>query len=248
MNMRIRLSLPIALLALFCNVALAQTTVQPYLGKEQLPDLIKCLPAPPDSMSEHFAHDVMRYMWGKEQRKDKARADMALRDAVWSYEALVNEFVPFFGIAVNAGETPEIWKLLVKSLTTTDLMRSEPKAFYHRRRPFEVFNEHLLWEEEEEVLRGEGSYPSGHTMRGWTVAMLLAEINPDAADGLFARGWEYGESRVIDGAHWQSDVDVSRLAASIGVTALHTSPEFLDQMDRARTEYRKIMLLRAAGE
>ena len=182
MNMRIRLSLSIALLAFFCNVALAQTTVQPYLGKEQLPDLIKCLPAPPDSMSEHFAHDVMRYMWGKEQRKDKERAAMAIRDAVWSYEALVNEFVPLFGIAVNPQETPEIWTLLVRSLTTTDQMRREPKAFYHRRRPFEVFNEHLLWEAEEEELRGEGSYPSGHTMRGWTVAMLLAEINPDAAD------------------------------------------------------------------
>lgn len=240
MNMRIRLSLPIALLAFFCNVALAQTTVQPYLGKEQLPDLIKCLPAPPDSMSEHFAHDVMRYMWGKEQRKDKARADMALRDAVWSYEALVNEFVPFFGIAVNAGETPEIWKLLVKSLTTTDLMRREPKAFYHRRRPFEVFNEHLLWEEEEEVLRGEGSYPSGHTMRGWTVAMLLAEINPDAADGLFARGWEYGESRVIDGAHWQSDVDAAFLAASAAYAVLHSCPEYRAQADRARAEFLRL--------
>lgn len=248
MNMRIRLSRSIALLAFFCNVALAQTTVQPYLGKEQLPDLIKCLPAPPDTAGEHFAHDILRYMWGKEQRKDKERAAMAIRDAVWSYEALVNEFVPFFGIAVNPQETPEIWNLLVRSLTTTDQMRREPKAFYHRRRPFEVFNEHLLWEAEEEELRGEGSYPSGHTMRGWTVAMLLAEINPDASDGLYARGWQYGESRVIVGAHWQSDVDVSRVAAAIGVTALHTSPEFFDQMDRARTEYRKIMLLRAVGE
>lgn len=246
--MRIRLLITAALLAFLSTAATAQTSPRPYIGLENLPDLIKCLPAPPDTASEHFVHDIMRYMWGKEQRKDKERADMAIRDAVWTYEALVNEFVPYFGIAISPEETPEIWTLLARSLDTTDPMRRAPKAYYHRKRPFERFNEHLLWEDEEEELRGEGSYPSGHTIRGWTVASLLAEINPEAADGLFARGWEYGESRVIDGAHWQSDVDVSRLAAAIGVTALHTSPEFLDQMDRAKTEFRKIMLLRSSGE
>ena len=141
-------------------------------------------------------------------------------------------------------ETPEIWTLLVRSLTTTDQMRREPKAFYHRRRPFEVFNEHLLWEAEEEELRGEGSYPSGHTMRGWTVAMLLAEINPDAADGLFARGWQYGESRVLVGAHWQSDVDVSRVAASIGYAKLQTSSAFRTQVRKARAEFKRLQRAR----
>ena len=90
-------------------------------------------------------------------------------------------------------------------------------------------------------MRGEGSYPSGHTMRGWSAAMLLAEINPAAANALYARGWMYGESRVIAGAHWQSDVDASRVAASIGVTALHTSPEFLAQMARAQEECRRLL-------
>ena len=74
-------------------------------------------------------------------------------------------------------------------------------------------------------------------MRGWVAAMLLAEINPAGADEIYARGWEYGESRVIVGAHWQSDVDASRIAASIGFAALHTSPEFLLQMARAKSEF-----------
>ena len=47
----------------------------------------------------------------------------------------------------------------------------------------------------------------------------------------------YGESRVIVGAHWQSDVDASRVAASIGVCALHGSPEFREQMAKAQEEY-----------
>ena len=50
----------------------------------------------------------------------------------------------------------------------------------------------------------------------------------------------YGESRVIVGAHWQSDVDASRVAASIGYAALHGSAEFREQMAKAQAEYREL--------
>ena len=214
----------------------AQNEVQPYFPVEQLPDLIKCLPAPPAFDSPEFANDMMRFAWGKQQRLDPERAEIAKRDAVWSYEALLAEFDVPFGLHISPEDTPEIWKLMVTSMTTTDAMRVAPKAFYHRQRPFERFEDKMLTDEEAE-LAGEGSYPSGHTMRGWTAALLLAEVNPAAADTIFARGWMYGESRVIVGAHWQSDVDASRVAASIGVCALHCSPEFRDQMAKAQAEY-----------
>ena len=218
----------------------AQDGVQPYLTTEQLPDLIKCLPAPPDTTSEHFVHDIMRYIWGKEQRLDPERAAIARRDAVWSYEALFAEFNVPFGLTISREETPEIWKLLETSLVTTDQMRVAPKAYYHRMRPYVRFHEHILTydaEEDEVELGREGSYPSGHTMRGWTTALLLAEINPAAADTIYARGWMYGESRVIVGAHWQSDIDATRVAASIGFSALHTSPAFREQMRKAQYEF-----------
>ena len=214
----------------------AQNEVQPYFTVDQLPDLIKCLPAPPAFDSPEFANDMMRFAWGKQQRLNPERAEIAKRDAVWSYEALLAEFDVPFGLHMSPENTPEIWKLMVTSMTTTDAMRVAPKAFYHRQRPFERFQDKMLTDEEAE-LTGEGSYPSGHTMRGWTAALLLAEVNPAAADTIFARGWMYGESRVIVGAHWQSDVDASRVAASIAVCALHGSPEFREQMAKAQAEY-----------
>ncbi len=52
----------IALLMAVSGMATAQAQkVQPYLSVDQLPNIIKCLPAPPDTTSELFAHDVMRY-------------------------------------------------------------------------------------------------------------------------------------------------------------------------------------------
>lgn len=227
----------IALVAIMAAMTLnAQDQVQPYFTVDQLPDLIKCLPAPPAFDSPEFANDMMRFSWGKQQRLNPERAEIAKRDAVWSYEALLAEFDVPFGLHMSPEDTPEIWKLMVTSLTTTDAMRVAPKAFYHRQRPFERFEDKMLTDEEDE-LRGEGSYPSGHTMRGWTTALLLAEVNPAAADTIFARGWMYGESRVIVGAHWQSDVDASRVAASIAYGALHGSAEFREQMAKAQAEY-----------
>ena len=223
---------------LFLTVATGRAQ-EVYFTTEQLPDLIQSLPAPPDSLSHGFAYDVMQYQWGKAQRPDSARAEMAKRDAVWSYEALLNELAVPFGLALSKEATPAIWTVLVNSLATTDQMRVAPKAYYHRRRPFEVFNEKMLTGEEAE-LSGEGSYPSGHTMRGWTAALLLAEINPAAADALYARAWDYGVSRVIAGAHWQSDVDVTRVAASIGFSRLQTSARFQTEMASAQEEFRRL--------
>ena len=67
--------------------------------------------------------------------------------------------------------------------------------------------------------------------------MLLAELNPTAADTILARGMMYGDSRVIVGAHWQSDVDAGRLAGSAAVLALHNNAEFLE--DQAKAAVRK---------
>ena len=209
-----------------------------YFSTDELPDLIKCLPPPPSFNSPEFSYDVVRYQWGKIQRLDSVRAAIARRDAVWSYDALLAEFSIPFGLTLSRTETPEIWKLMETSLATTDQMRVAPKAYYHRLRPFELYEEHLLSMETEAELSGEGSYPSGHTMRGWLTALLLAEINPARADTLYARGWMYSESRVIEGAHWQSDIDATRAGASIAYAALHTSPEFLAQLQKAKTEFK----------
>ena len=234
--MRKALLLAVAAMMATMNAFAQDETVLPYIEPDQMPELLDIMPAPPAFDSPEFANDLVRYAWGKQQRLDPERAEIAKRDAVWSYEALLDEFAVPFGLAISPENTPEIWKLMVTSLTTTDAMRVAPKAYYHRQRPFERFQDKMLTDEEAE-LAGEGSYPSGHTMRGWTAALLLAEVNPAAADTIFARGWMYGESRVIVGAHWQSDVDASRVAASIGYAALHGSPEFREQMAKAQAEY-----------
>ena len=236
---RLRAALLAAVLPL---LALAQEPVsRPYFTTEELPDLIRCLPAPPQKGSPAFKYDLQRYAWGKEQRKDAQRAGQVKQDAVWTYDALLGAFGEAFGMPVSPEGTPQIWALMDRSLRTVDQIRVAPKAYYHRIRPFEYFKEKTLTGEDDE-LRGEGSYPSGHTIRSWLTALLLSEVNPAAADAISARAWTYGENRVIAGAHWQSDVDASRVAASIGYARLQTSPEFREQMALAQEEFRRLSI------
>ena len=211
-----------------------------YFSAEEMPNLIKCLPPPPDTIGIDFAHDIMRYMWGKTQRCDSVRAAIATRDAAWNYDSLFAQFNLPFGLEISKEGTPEIYKYLVNSLSTIDQTRIAPKAFYHRKRPFERFHEHMLTVNEEQELSGEGSYPSGHSQRGYATALLLSEVNPANADTIMARGFMYGESRVITGAHWQSDVDASRLCGAIGLARLHTSPAFLEQLGKAQAEFKRL--------
>ncbi len=210
-----------------------------YFELNEMPSLLEIMPPPPSFDSPEFANDVVRYGWGKQQRQDPERLELAIADAEWdNLTKLFLQWKDAFGLEINETETPEIYKLLTTSLATTDPMRKETKAYYHRQRPFERFDDSMPSHEEDE-LRGEGSYPSGHSLRGWSISLLLAQIAPSRANEIFKRGWDYCNSRVIVGAHWQSDVDASRTAASIGFCALQNSEAFITQMKKAQQEYQE---------
>ena len=212
---------------------------KPYKELSQLPNLLQIMPAPPSFESAEFANDVVRYGWGKQQRLDPERLDMAVADAEWfDHTKVYLRWKDAFGLEITPTETPEIWKLLEASLATTDPMNHETKDFYLRQRPFERFGDDMPTDEEEKV-RGRGSYLSGHCMCGWVISLVLAQVAPERANQLFIRGLEYGDSRVIVGAHWQSDIDASFTAGSIGFCALQGCEEFVAQMKKAQQEYKE---------
>lgn len=230
--------LMMAVLMMAAVSASAQSKAEPYFSFRELPNMLKWCPAPPDTVGAAFAYDIMQYMWGKQMRQNKERADIAIRDAVYSLECIMEEFSEPLGLKMSKEETPEIYKLLKDSKATCENVSNFPKFYYKRIRPFMRFHEHTATPQFEPDLRRNFSYPSGHTILGWCSALLLSEINPERADTILARGMMYGESRVIVGAHWQSDVDAGRLAASAVYSRMHTSDRFLEQMQLARQEFR----------
>ena len=245
MNVFLRLTLPAVLLTCLLPGASAQE-YEPYIPENQMPDAVQCLPAPPDRQSEAFKYDIVRYKWGKRQRKDPARLAMAVRDAIWSVDTTMAILGEAMGLKVSPRETPAIYEVLTRGITTIENIRFKPKSHYGRIRPFVYFNESSIFPQDDQWLFNDGSYPSGHTIRAWACALLMAEINPAGAEAVFARAWASGESRVISGCHWQSDVDASRPLASIAYARLQTSAEFRAQMALAQDEFRH--LTQATGQ
>ena len=135
---------------------------QPLLTPQQMPNPVRFLPPPPDKASDAFAYDQSQYRWGKEQRLDSARLSIAVRDADWSIECICREFSEPFGMTISKEATPAIFRLLYVALISADMVGKLPKDFYKRTRPYVYYGEPTIYPQDEEELRNNGSYPSGH--------------------------------------------------------------------------------------
>ncbi len=210
-----------------------------YFTKAELPNMANILPAPPEFESARFVADQSQHLWGKLMRLDEARCAQAQRDAVYSMQTIIDEFGGIFGLEITKEGTPEIYSILQDVCASCDSIYSDAKAYFNRKRPYAYYNEGTIVPEKEEKHRNEGSYPSGHTVLGWTSALLLADINQsnEAMEGLLARGYEFGQSRVIAGYHWQSDVDAGRMAGSVLYQLIRNHERFIEQLAKARAEF-----------
>ncbi len=117
-----------------------------------------------------------------------------------------------------------------------DVATREAKNYYNRQRPFSFYNEMTCNPEQQEELSTNESYPSGHTSIGWATALVLSEINPERQNEILKRGYEMGQSRVICGYHFQSNVDAGRITGSVIVARLHADPAFQAQLEKAKID------------
>jgi len=225
------------------SVAGQEVETAPYFPVDSMPYAGIYLPAPPDTCSPLFTDDLMQWMWGKSMRATE-RGQRASWESLYSYDRMCEIYSQALGFTVSREATPAIYRLITRGQVVSAQAVDKAKAKYMRKRPFARMNEHVGGEfDDEEDLRGNGSYPSGHTSFGWVTAMMLAQMAPELQDTILRRGWEYGESRVIVGAHWQSDVDAARLAASACMARVQGSAEYQADLEAARTEF----LLRSKG-
>lgn len=210
-----------------------------FLQEGDVPNSYLLLPPPPDGASITFLNDQARYTWGKTMR-NTPRGDQAVTDARVEGNGVPEAFSEAFGIEINE-DTPEILKLVVGMREDAgDLGTREAKNYYNRQRPFAFYSEDTCNPEQQEELSTNGSYPSGHTSIGWATALVLSEINPERQNEILKRGYEMGESRVICGYHFQSDVDAGRITGAVTVARLHADPAFQAQLEKAKAEFKRL--------
>jgi len=199
--------------------------------EEQLDSRVFVLPSP-ESDSAVQALDTA---WAEKMLtlRGTARWDLAIRDANLYFPAAADAFSCSLGIGINEEDTPSLYMLLRRTLADAGLAPYAAKKAYQRERPFMVNKEPICTPDEEEMLRKDGSYPSGHTAVGWGWALILSELAPERSEAILARGRAFGESRNVCNVHWYSDVVAGRMAGAAAVARLHTNAQFLAAMKAA---------------
>ncbi len=203
-------------------------------------DPLKLVPPPPAEGTALFETDKQAYKDGLKLKGTKAWEE-ARMPPILNQHTLGKLFSVAMGMELSEEKTPAIVNLL--NLASGDGMNVSRivKRHYKRLRPYLYFREHTCATlEEEERNRYSGSYTSGHSVSGWVSALVLSEINPDRANELLKTGRYIGDSRVICGFHWKSDVEQARLLASYVYAQLHAEPDFIEAMQKAKAEFAKI--------
>jgi len=209
-------------------------TLGGYLGEQRLPDYRLFLPPPPAAGSPLAVADAAIF---DETRKLESgpRWQLAMNDDRINMKALLADFGCSAGVDLSSVDAPALTRVLVRSSADLFPLVGAAKDAYKRPRPFAEREGPICVMPSEELVASP-SYPSGHSATGWLYALLLAEIDSSHADAIVQRGRAYGESRVVCGVHYYSDIEGGRMTASALVAALHGAPEFETDIASARAE------------
>jgi len=177
---------------------------------------------------------------------DQARGAEAAADDVYLPPAVALRFADALGVPLTEKDTPLTLALIGRVVKDAEALvapvkQPAPPAGTGRIRPF------VAWSAEKHCpltpddikfhLPQSGSYPSTHAMVGWIWASILTALAPDRADRVIARGIAFGESRVVCGFHYRSDVEAGRLLAAALMAREQGDPGFQQALAAAKQEF-----------
>lgn len=206
-----------------------------YLGGGALPDGLLLSPPPPAAGSAAEARDREGATAALAMR-GSARWDLAKEDADLRPAHAAAAFSCAAGFSIDTAQSPALIRLLSRAMADLGGSTAEVKRRYMRPRPFMENGQPMCTPDWDKILRRDGSYPSGHSAIGYGFGLILAEVMPDTAAKLVARGRAMGDSRRICNVHWLSDIEEGRVIASATVMRLNADPAFATDLAVARKE------------
>jgi acid phosphatase (class A) len=209
-----------------------------YLLPEERPDSIALIPPPPAPGTPEFAADEAVYR-RLSALQDTVRWQLAASDANLKFPHAANVFACAIGIEVTEATTPRLYALLRRTVIDAGQSTYKAKEKYNRGRPFEVTGDPICVPADEQLLRNNASYPSGHASLGYVWGEVFAELLPEDAAAVRTRAYQFGQSRVVCRVHYQSDVDAGRAVGQAVIERLHQDPEFIADMAAAKVEMKQ---------
>lgn len=206
-----------------------------YIPMKDMPNSLLLVPPPPGEGSAAWELD-MEMAAKFVSMEDEVRKEQAAKDAILHFPEATDAFNIVLNVKISKENTPMVYMILHRTLADAGLATYAAKSHYKRARPFMTNGQTTCSPEDEEILRKDGSYPSGHTAIGWAWALILTELFPDQADVILERGKQFGISRNVCNVHWHSDVEAGRMVGAAAVARLHANADFLIDMAAAKRE------------
>jgi acid phosphatase (class A) len=200
-------------------------------------DYVTLLPPAPQKDSARYEAD--RRMFLQTRRfKDTPRWVMATNDADGKPADFLKDFSCALNVEVTPANAPAIAKLAQNLSSDAGRLTGSSKDYYKRERPYFI-DEGPTCRPREETGKS-FDYPSGHTIAGWAWASALADVAPERASIVLARGRAYGESRIVCGVHNVTAVEAGRLAATAVAMLAQSNTQYLADLAAARAEYEQL--------
>ncbi|NBB65250.1 phosphatase PAP2 family protein [Pseudomonas sp. ODNR1LW] len=205
-------------------------TTRGYLSQSDRPDLTQVLASPPEPGSPRAVADQGVF---QQTRALQGAPRWVLAASDVSGE-IYDHFAEALGVRLTSQTAPVLTALLNRAGDDRSVV-GDAKTHWATKRPY-IGTDQPICEAKTDHLAGNPDYPSGHSAHGAHVAMILAELAPQRADELYARGRAFAESRYICGSHSYSAVEAGILSGMVVYGAEQSSDVFRRDMEAARAE------------
>lgn len=239
MRARVGLAALVAGIAAFGS-ATGQQAPPGYLAAT--PDATRVLrPAPKDGDARDL--EDKRLYEATRRLEGGPRWAMAQADAPYTVPARIAGYSCALGVKLDGASTPKLAALLGRMMMDVGRLNTAAKAAYARPRPYRRWGGAICTPASPQ-LDNSFDYPSGHAQLGWTDALVLAELAPDRAAEVLARGRAFADSRAVCGVHTVSAIEAGMILASAQFAVSQSAPSFRADLEAARAE---VAAARATG-
>jgi acid phosphatase (class A) len=233
-------------------------------------DMVALLAPPPAADSAAQREDLDAVIRAQKAAHESGTIERAVADSAHD----CGRIAEVLGAAARTEAATGAIALLTRAALEADTASVAPKRFWKRPRPYVMSaqverladmtpefiaadsvakecDKHLSAEQRRVIQQkaafdvAHASYPSGHSTFGTICAILLANAVPEKRAELFARGREYGGSRLIVGAHYPTDIEAGRITGTLAASVLLQDPLFQRDFAAARTQLREQLQLPA---
>jgi acid phosphatase (class A) len=210
--------------------AVKQAVKLNYLPADFLahPDTLVPKPPVPDSAEGQRDLAAMKALQAAATPERIARAVADDKtETVWAFADVLPGF--------TEAKLPATAKLFEAARIDQEEEADRFKTFFARQRPFDIDRTVKVC-----VPTAFGakprSYPSGHATLGYSLGIVLANLIPEKAEAILTRAKAYGESRVICGVHFPSDLTASQGLGTAIALEFMDSPAFKKDFAAAKAE------------